>query len=71
MEKNMFHREDYYLAQIAMEVRRSFVKHPERLKLEPFMIQFESKARPKSTMVNSKAFWRALIGIKGKKNVRK
>lgn len=71
MEKNFFHREDYYMAQIAQEVRRSFVRNPERIRLEPFLIKFERKERPKSTIESSKAFWKALIGVRGKKNARK
>ena len=35
----------YYLAQVACEVRRSYVQHPGRVNLDQFILKFENKAR--------------------------
>jgi len=40
---NAFHREDYFLAQIAQEIRRTVVKEPEEVKIETFLRKFEKK----------------------------
>ena len=64
---------DYYLAQIAMEVRRTIMKHPGRTKIKEFLLKFTSQgvspSPPKTEdeleqrMNKSKSFWRALIGL--------
>ena len=70
-------REEHYLAQIACEVRRSFVKKPQSVKLEDFLLKFTavkpSEAPKPPTHVDtppdglerrvaaSKAFWRGLV----------
>jgi len=73
-ELNGFHREDYYLANIAAEVRRSFVKDPAKIKMESFLIKFKKGAklkRPKKTkeekIRESKAFWMSLAGMPKRK----
>ena len=61
-----FTKEDYYLAQIAAEVRRSFVQKPEGVKLKDFFLQFEQEkavVNPKDRMGYSKAYWSALVGV--------
>lgn len=63
-EVNDFHREDYYLAQIACEVRRSYVKHPGRVKLKDFLIKFESrKPDTRPSLQESKQFWFSALGL--------
>ena len=37
------HREDFYLAQIACEIRRGQVKNPNLVKLEAFLLKFVTK----------------------------
>lgn len=72
-EANAFHREDYYLAQIAQEVRRVLSKSPKKIKLDHFLLKFEtksSKARAKAESVEtrttrSKSFWFGIVGVKG------
>jgi len=40
---NAFHREDYFLAHLIAEVRRSYVKNPKSVKEETFMLKFEDE----------------------------
>lgn len=73
IEMNTASREDYYLAAIATEVRRTVAKDPSNVKLEDFILQFNktkaSKDVPLTTeelearMARSKAAWFALAGL--------
>jgi hypothetical protein len=45
-----FHREDFFLAQIAAEVRRSYVKNPSKVSAKEFLLEFSTK---KPTPLNS------------------
>lgn len=54
---------DYYLAQIATEVRRSYVKNPRGVKL--MILDFSSKVL-RSKIERSKSFW-MLAAPEGKK----
>jgi hypothetical protein len=71
-EINDFHREDYYLAQIAAEVRRAFSKDPKSVKLKDLLLEFhpeEKKTKPmskKTRIQQSKNFWLALAGVQEK-----
>ncbi len=40
---NEFHREDTFLMQIALEIRRSWVKDPMKPRLEDFSVKFSNK----------------------------
>jgi hypothetical protein len=70
---NTFHREDYYYAQIALEVRRVLAKNPNKIKLEQFLLRFSLKnAKKKITAesvetrtLRSKAFWLGFVGAQG------
>jgi len=69
-EVNDFHREDYYLAQIAAEIRRQYAKDPGSITTQKMLIKFESKApderqatTPKDKTQNSKNFWLAIVGV--------
>ena len=42
-DTNAFHREDYFLANIAKLIVQSNSKNPESVKLDPFLLKFESK----------------------------
>lgn len=77
---NAFHRQDYYLAQIAREVRAVLAKKPALVKLKDFILQFGSGKQDKPPKENlspeelkqkataaSKAYWFNLLGFKGKK----
>lgn len=44
-DANAFHRQDYYLAQIALEVRRIFAKHPNKMNLDDFILKFEQERK--------------------------
>jgi len=68
-------KEDYYLANIAAEMRRSYVKHPERVKIESFLMKFKNvgqvskpktKKSKKERTKKAKAFWCGFLGIKNK-----
>ena len=45
MERSSFHREDYYLAQIAAEVRRSIVKKPQEVHVQDFLLKFSQDSK--------------------------
>lgn len=68
IDMNTPSRVDYYLAQIAMEIRRTVAKKPELLKLSDFILKFEeSKAKvakgdPEQRLQVSKAAWAAMAG---------
>lgn len=78
---NVVEKQDYYLAQIAQEIRRVNKKNPGRIKLDPFLIRFKPKrvqpdrsVTKETRAARSKAFWGALTGTakappkKGNKN---
>lgn len=59
----------YYLAQIACEVRRSYIKRPNRVKLKQFLLTFkvpkvERKLSGKQRIARSKAAWGSILGVK-------
>jgi len=65
-DANRFHREDYYLAQIAAEIRRSFVKEPIKVKIESFLMKFKRKEKAKKLSKEertkrAKAFWGVIL----------
>jgi hypothetical protein len=72
VEMNGFHREDYYLAQIAQCIIQANSKNPNSIKLKQFLLQFskEDKGKSKPTksevrnrMIQSRAAWGALLGV--------
>jgi len=73
-ETNRVHREDYYLANIAAEIRRSYVKDPAKVRLESFLMKFTKKdesEKPKMTKKErtkrAKTFWMTLLKFPKKK----
>ncbi len=68
---------DYYLAQIATEVRRSYVKKPGNVKLKDFLITFKTAAPAKPVpttaqekqmhIARSKAAWLSMFPRKKNK----
>lgn len=64
-------RSDYYLAQIACEVRRGNVKKPAAVALDHLLIKFEEKTKTKTKkptqeeidkrVQNSKAAWAGIV----------
>ena len=71
-ETQLFHREDYYWASIAAEIRRSWVKDKKQVKMTDFLIDFKLKKKTsgKDVVANtnlSKQFWLAKVGYKGKR----
>ena len=69
-EMNVLTRTDYYLAQIAAEVRRVVVRNPKSVKIEDMILKFqirgEGKERvpPEEVLRKSKAFWLGSLGIR-------
>ena len=60
-------REEYYLAQIAAEVRRGIAKHPKKVHMKDFILDFEKKkVEDQDSTKRSKQFWFAFAGIKEK-----
>jgi hypothetical protein len=77
-ETELFAKQDFYLAQIAAEVRRSWVSKESRqsVKTEDFVIKFQTKTPRKKkaqetdsrySMQVSKAAWLAAVGLGKKK----
>lgn len=74
LQENEHDKHDFYLAQLACEVRRSYVDKPADVKLETFLIKFVSKnveqdvPKPaksvKDRIRESQAAWGAAIGLK-------
>lgn len=59
---------DYYLMQIAQEVRRVLSKNPNRVKMEDFKIQFQEAVEQKGYDPElSKAVWTAIANQSKKK----
>ena len=64
-------KQDYYNAQIAAEIRRGYVKNPEKVKIEDFILKFEFKEEKKEIdwkqkMQQSKRYWMSTSGFKKK-----
>lgn len=58
----------YYLARIALEVRRLFMKHPKQVQLKHMLLDFRSKGRPQirdpdTRRLISKAAWGAVLQV--------
>ncbi|MBU0847696.1 hypothetical protein KKH23_10960 [Patescibacteria group bacterium] len=75
LDRDTPQREDYYLAQIAAEVRRGMVKAPARVHLKHFLLKFSRKDEEEKPLTedqikrraaNSKARWSALLRFKSK-----
>lgn len=66
LEVNDFDRQDYYLAQIAAEIRRGNAKYPRQIKVEDFVLKFktESEIRKNPTMAEAKAFFFTAVGLR-------
>lgn len=52
-------KEDFYLAQIAAEIRRGQVKHPKNVKTKDFLIQ----ASPAPAAKSSKSIWLSVLKV--------
>lgn len=64
-EANGFSPLYWYLAQVSAEVRRSMVKHPEKVRLSDFILSFSSAKPPKKlTLEETKAIWKGIVGYK-------
>lgn len=69
-EKQRPSKNDYYLMQIAMEVKRVLSSNPEKIKLEDFRLAFDVKEDPeqkrkrqRQKMERSKSAWLGSLGI--------
>ena len=71
MDVNEFHRNDYYMAQIAAEIRRSNSTKPERIKTSDFILEFDmspekeepEEISPEESLRRKKAYWMAPYGV--------
>ena len=66
-ELHQVSKQDVYLAQIATEVRRSWVKTPRLIKLKDFILKFKGEAEdlpPEKRVKRSKQYWLSMFGIK-------
>lgn len=67
-EVHEFHREDWYMAQIASEIRRGIVSNPRSVKLKDFILKFTGGSEAARNPMSSKKTWLSIFGIKEKKN---
>ncbi len=73
-ETEEFHREDYYLAQIAADVTRPHLKKGRFVSIKDKLLKFTTSKQkgspvmkdPETKMQQSKNFWRGLLGLAGK-----
>ena len=75
LEINQTSKEDYYLAQVAAEVRRSFVKSPQSVHVKDFILSFTRAERSspgggspamEDPTQRSKNYWSAVLGLEKK-----
>lgn len=77
LERNQTSKEDYYLAQVAAEVRRSFVKSPQSVHVKDFILSFTRAERSspgggspamedQDPTQRSKNYWSAVLGLEKK-----
>lgn len=62
-------RADWYAMQIAMEVKRSRVKHPNLVTLKEMVLEREQPKSPltkEEATTKSKSFWYGMVGIQRK-----
>ncbi len=59
-------KQDHYLAQIAMEVRKGYAKNPKQVKLDHMILKYKRKSKKGKTlsMEESKSHWMRFAGIK-------
>jgi hypothetical protein len=60
-------KQDKYLAQIATEVRRSYVRHPRRVNVKDFFIVWMDRAT-NERVEKSKQTWASILGVDLNKN---
>jgi hypothetical protein len=75
LEPNLFHREDYYLAQIAAFIVKANAKKNVAIRLKDFLLKFvpEQKSKPltkEMRLQQSKQFWFNLVGMNKKRKRR-
>ena len=82
-EKTRNTRADFYMAQVALEIRRSWVKNPSSMKLKDFLIEFTQKSAdttntvvvhkesPTKRMERSKAVWTTVLGLDPESTTKK
>jgi hypothetical protein len=67
-EQKRVTKEDFYWAQIALEIARTRAKHPKQLKLKTFIIDWKKHTdvpiNPKERLAASKSAWKAILGGK-------
>ena len=73
-EPNHFHREDYYLAQIAVEIARSHAKNPKRIKLEDGLLKFgeskkDKKLGAKEKERQARQFFTLMLSVPSKRKL--
>lgn len=75
LEMHQTKKEDYYLAQVAAEVRRSFVKSPQSVHVKDFILSFTRAERSspggdspviEDPTQRSKNYWNAVLGLEKK-----
>ena len=65
-------KQDFYMAQLTAEVRRSWVKYPNKVQSKLFLIEFSLQNKdekkkyesPDSRMQKSKTFWSSVLSGK-------
>lgn len=67
---NTFHREDYFWANIAAEIRRTIAKDPAKVNMKSFLLKFTGEEKRKTFVTKeevtekSKRHWLSWLGIR-------
>jgi hypothetical protein len=62
IERDM--KQEYYLAQIAAEVRRGWVANPRKVQTKDFIIELKPPTAPADRIKKSKSAWGGFLGIR-------
>lgn len=67
MEQSQHSKLDNYLALIASEIRKSWVKDPKKVRQKDFLFVTEDQTERQQKSERSKSIWMAALNIKPKK----
>jgi len=69
-----FNRQDFYLAQIACDIARGYIKNPERLTYKDKMFTFSFDQKPleisETDVEQTKSIWKSMVGLIGNRKLK-
>ena len=66
LEEERQTKQDYYLAQVAAEIRRGHVKNPKTVKTKDFLLEMKRQTEGQQQAEKSKSVWMGVLKIKEK-----